>query len=1007
MKIINKKIISSILLFICLFLSSLSITKAYTLSYDHSGYYYLKTDNTGAEPYPGTIKRFSINHRAGFCIEWGVEPGEEGYTQEKWENTLIKDKDLQRKVSLIAYYGYDYEDDTLDIDHATLEYRVATQVLIWETLGAKTETKITIFSDRDRKKEKDISKEKNEILQLVSEHDKVPSFSGTSTTLKLNEQHIFTDENNIIKKFDVVSNEGATAKVVGNTLVVTPNIISDNITITLTRKDYYESEFAIYHDDTSQDVIVAGEGYPVSFSLNIKSVGPKVKIEKVDSETMQNKAQGEATLEGAVYGIYTLSDDLVTKLTTDALGYATSSNLNLGSYYIKEISASRGYLLDNTKYNFELTDENDKVVQVKENVIKGTVKFIKVLTNGKTGFQTPEAGIEFGIYNKNNTLIGTYTTDKEGKFEVTLPYGKYILKQITTTDGYEKLEDYEFEIKEPGEATKVFADGIITSKLKVLKVDATNNKVIPLAHVKFKIYDIKNKKYIEQVINYPVPKTINVFETNEEGIMITPEPLEAGEYYLEEVDAPINGYLWNKEKIKFTIDKNSNFIDSKEYGKIIEIKFANTPVKGKIELIKIGKFLDFQDLQVVERQNKLANVKFGLYARENIYDGLGQLIYKKNKLIGEYTTNEEGYLEINNLYLGKYYLKELATVDNYILNKTKYNVDLEYINQYTPVVTHKITLENYAKTGILKFLKIDEETKFPLTNVAIEIYQDDDTLVFLGVTNEEGIIEQNLPIGKYYLIEKETLDGYVKITDKQYFEIQKDKEVINITLENRLAKGIVKFLKIDSITHLPMPGVLMGIYQEDGTLVYEGETNEKGFIELELPLGKYYLKELKTLDKYVLNEDKLLFEIKEDGEVIELTMENKIAEGRLEFLKIDAITKMPLGNVLIAIYDSNEILVFEGRTKEDGTINLTLPIGNYYLIEIEALPGYILDDQVIEFTITDNDEVVECTMENNPMLEVEVPDTYADDVLKYGFIPSTIALAITAKYIEEKKKKTD
>ena len=136
-------------------------------------------------------------------------------------------------------------------------------------------------------------------------------------------------------------------------------------------------------------------------------------------------------------------------------------------------------------------------------------------------------------------------------------------------------------------------------------------------------------------------------------------------------------------------------------------------------------------------------------------------------------------------------------------------------------------------------------------------------------------------------------------------------------------------------------------------------------------------------------------------------MENKIAEGRLKFLKIDAITKMPLGNVLIAIYDSDEILVFEGRTKEDGTINLTLPIGKYYIIEIESLPGYILDNQVIEFAITDNGEVIECTMENNPLLEVEAPDTYVDDILEYGFIPSTIALVITEKYIEEKKKKSD
>ena len=123
MKII-KKIISSILLFICLFIGEISLTKADTLSYDHSGYYYYKTDNSSEKPVPGTLKRFSINNRAGFCIQLGVAPGENQYSKGQWENSSLDD-DIKRKVSLIAYYGYDYT------NHQSLEFRAATQALIW------------------------------------------------------------------------------------------------------------------------------------------------------------------------------------------------------------------------------------------------------------------------------------------------------------------------------------------------------------------------------------------------------------------------------------------------------------------------------------------------------------------------------------------------------------------------------------------------------------------------------------------------------------------------------------------------------------------------------------------------------------------------------------------------------------------------------------------------------------------------------------------------------------
>lgn len=756
--------------------------ETYKLSYDESGYFYSRIDDLN-NTYKGTIKRFSINHHAGYCIEPGVAPGVNYGEAIQWEKSSLP-IDVRQDIVLYAYYGLDYK------NHASLLYRVATQALIWERVLGNN-TKVTIYSDADRTKEVDIDDERNDILSLVEKHKKVPSFSSNTEYVEVGKDFSLTDTNEVLNEFEIESDPFNIASIKGNELKINTNK-QGNFEITFIRKKYYNRDFIIFHDDDYQDLIGAGDGFLTRFKINVVAKGGKITLNKVDKDTDTNKAQGKASLKGAVYGIYDEEDKLISQLITDEFGHAESlENLDIGTYFVKEISPSEGYELDETIYRVEINSAANVEVKVKEPIKKREFTFIKILANKKTGMQMPEANVLFGIYDLEGNLIMEKRTDNEGKIEFTLPYGEYVLKQLSTTEGYEKLNDYYFKVEESGKETKVFADEIISAYLKIIKIDSKTGKNVMLAHIKFKIYDLINKKYVEQKISYPDASIIDVFETNAEGILILPEPLEKGKYRLEEVDEPILGYTWNKGKIKFTIDENSDFIYDNTYGKIIEIKFKNDPVKGVIEVYKKGKYLEYEDNELIEKVKNLANVMFGLYAATDIYDGTGTKIYNKDDLIGYYYTDKEGYFKVENLYLGKYYLKEIKNDNSYNLSNEKIDIELKYKDQYTSIVYEKVYVTNMQKQGKLKILKLDSVTKEPLSGVTFQIFNNNDELIYTGITNEFGFLELVLPIGKYYLIEKETIEGYELNMEKIYFEIKENEEVIDCTYLNNPLKVYV------------------------------------------------------------------------------------------------------------------------------------------------------------------------------------------------------------------------
>ena len=852
-----KKVISMMALMIvsaifCIF--TIKNVKAETLEmrYQNDIYYvHVNDDGTGYSSYQ--LAMFYVDGKLAYCVEPGLAIYSTKYDVGGWDVTSLS-PEQRKRIELIGYYGYEYP-----THQGNVKYYMAAQELIWKVAKPLSATWST--QKRGGGQIINIEAEKNEIERLISNHLTKPDFNNKTINGVIGDTIFLVDSNNVLSEFSVYDASSNDVQINGNRLDIKVNRTGEN-QIKFIRKNYDNDINLVYYNSNSQKLAHTRLSDPVTAKLNLNIVAGTVKINKLDKDTNKNKAQGEGSLKGAVYDIFNENDEYITSVTTDELGQAVSVNLpSLGHYYLKEKTPSKGYTLDETKYEFDMTKENlNQNINVYEKVISKSYDITKVYACNKTGIMIPEQNVEFGIYDKNNKLVLKKTTDKDGKIYFTLPYGSYTLRQLTTTKGYEKIEDYNFEIKDVGEkVNKIFSNAKITSKIKIIKVDE-NDQRVKKAGIKFKIKNIDTNKYVCQKITYPNKKTICEYETTSDGTLITPYPLNYGNYQVEEVDEKITGYLWNKTPLKFSINENSTIVKNGD-DSIIELRFKNTEVKGKITINKFGEKFTIEKNKYSYTTKKLENVLFGVYDED------------KN-LIKRIYTDKNGYAEITNLKLGVYYIKELQTPKGYILDNKEYKIELTYKDQYTSIVTSNINLKNYLEKGTLEFTKTDFVSSEVIPNTLIEIYDENDKLIFTGKTDKKGkIIIDDLKLGKYYIVEKEPATGYTITTEKVYFEIKENKEIVRAEMKDKPITGILEFTKTDVSTSEALPNTLIEIYNEKDELIFSGRTNENGKIIIQgLRYGKYYIVEKEAPEGYNLNPNKMYFEILEDGKIVKVTM---------------------------------------------------------------------------------------------------------------------------------------
>ena len=745
-----------------------------------SGDYILKVKGSTRKYQQMTVITRNSDGSFVYCIEPGtpvsdgaVYPGQDfdqsyvgQMTQEQW-----------RRITLLAYYGYGYG------NHTDIHWYTVTQYLIWQTVPHGYDIYFTDSLNGNRITK--YTNEINELNRLVEEHNISPNITNDTIDMVIGDTVELTDSNNVLNKFEVVDTDNVSASISGNTLSITANDVGDG-SVTISKRDKnYSHPAIIYYHPTSQDLMMRGAYDPIDVNLKIEIVGGKVSVKKVDMDTGLGIAQGDATLDGAVYGIYDLEGNRVGEVISKGGEYVTSDYLpSLGTFFLKEEKSSTGYELNETKYFFNITkDDLYPEVDVTEKVIERDLKIFKVYASDETGFLTGEPNVTFDIYLKSTgEKVTSITTDENGYATATLPYGTYTVRQATTTEDHEMVEDFEIVVNEYSEDPiyKLLANAEITARLKVIKIDSETGNTIPVAGIKFKIFDVENNEYVCQVTD----KEQCVFETNDEGILLTPLPLESGTYRLEEQDQKLDGYLWNEEALTFAIGDDSTLINDDVFGAIVEVEFENTQVKGKVEINKTGEELIIEDDSYHYEKIKLEGAEFELRANEDIIVG-GKTYYKKGELVTILVTDKDGYASIDNLPLGKYTLKEIKSANNNVLDPNTYEFELVYEDQYTEVVYKTFTLDNKYPKGELEFTKTDLVTGDPLPDTKIEIFTENGVKVFEGRTDENGkIIITDLPVGKYFILESDAPDGYILNEEKLWFSITENGEIVKADMTN-------------------------------------------------------------------------------------------------------------------------------------------------------------------------------------------------------------------------------
>lgn len=689
-----------------------------------------------------------------------------------------------------------------------------------------------------------------------------------------------------------------------------------------------------YAEQKSKTVNVeSGKTATVSFSNVLKKWN--LTVTKTDAET--KTSQGDATLAGAVYGIYN-DGNLVDKYTTDKNGSFTTSYYVCGdNWTLKEIEPSEGYLLDETEYHIgaeskKYTLENNSISMcVTEDILKGKISIIKHTDDGSTKIETPEKGAEFQVYLKSS---GSYTKAKESErntlicdeygFAETkdLPYGTYTVHQTKGWNGTEFIADFDVFISENNKTYKYLINNAsLESYVKIVKVDSETGKQIPYAGAGFQIYN-PDGKLVTMTYTYPEVTTIDTFYTNSEGYLITPESLPYSKgYSVVEVQAPY-GYVLDSTPIYFDITAEK--ISEENGVTIVKAEKKNTPQKGTITVEKTGEIFSnvtsSGEKEIVYQPeyslNGLSGAVFEIYADEDITTPDGTVRVKEDTLVDTVITGTNGKATSNEFYLGKYRVVEKTAPYGFVLNKTVNHIELTYSGQNEKVTNTLTSFTNDRQKVVIDLTKIlEQDEKFnignnnEIFNVSFGLYADEDLKASNGtVIPENGLIEiitcdekgkatftTDLPIGSYYVKEISTDNHYI-LSDKKYpvaFEsARQNTATVHITvndggpIENEIIYGTIKGLKIDRETGENIAGALFGLFSiyeikfTEETAILTAESNEEGIFTFEnVPYGEYIVCELKPATGYLPNGESYPVTISENKEVVEINVLNdKIPE---------------------------------------------------------------------------------------------------------------------------------
>ena len=698
-------------------------------------------------------------------------------------------------------------------------------------------------------------------------------------------------------------------------------------------------------DTATRYIIPASQTAPIEWekvtSRSFTNILKKFNVTVTKSDAEMGTAQCDASLAGAVYGIYK-GEELIDTYTTDKNGqFTTKYYVCSNDWTVREISPSEGYLLDRTIHKVGTEPElytvefNSTSNDVNEQVIKGNIAIIKHTDNGETQIETPETGAAFEVFRKaagsfdaaKETERDVLTCDESGFAQTKdMPYGIYTVRQTSGWEGRELMKPFDVFISKDGQTYRYLINNAnFESYIKVVKKDAETGNTIPYAGAGFQIYD-PNGNLVTMTFTYPEVTTIDTFYTTADGELITPQTLEYGKgYSLVEVQAPY-GYVLNSEPVYFDVMQENSEIDSGIT--VIEVVRSNMAQKGTITVSKSGEVFSSVNeagglYQPVYAVRGLEGAVYEITAAEDIYTLDGTLRASKGEVVDTVTTGADGTAVSKELYLGKYEVKEITAPFGMVLNEEIHAVELVYAGQNVAVTETASSFYNErqrVEIDLIKRLMTDEAYGIgkngEIFDVTFGLYAEKELTAADGMVipadglieiisldgNGSGKVKTDLPIGSYYVKELATNSAYT-LNGQKYpvvFEYAgQETATVHITanggeaIENDIIYGSVSGKKSDEDGNA-LGGAVIGIFKT-GTEKFTTEnaiqttvTAADGSFSFEkVPYGTWVIREIESPTGFVLSEEEITVTIGAVDEVVEIELVNYFIKGNIELTKVD------------------------------------------------------------------------------------------------------------------------